>query len=86
MCVLWGLLFQSNFQTDAAPGLYYNSGTPALPAWALVGSNAGLWLTNGSSIYYNLGSVGVGISNPLALFHVAKNVPGYTALFGDDIL
>jgi hypothetical protein len=53
------------FQTDGLPGLYYNSGTPAAPVWALVGSNAGQWQTNGSSIYYSLGNVGIGISSPI---------------------
>lgn len=52
------------FQTNGTPGYYYNSGTPAVPAWALVGSNAGQWFTNGTSIYYNLGNVGIGTSTP----------------------
>jgi hypothetical protein len=74
------------FQTDGIKGLYYNSGTPAVPAWALVGSNAGQWLNNGADIYYSAGNVGIGTSTPLANFHVAKNIPGYTALFGSNIL
>ncbi len=73
------------FQTDVAPGLYYNSGTPGVPSWRLVGSNAGQWLNNGTDIYYNSGKVGIGTSSPQALFHVTKNIPGYTALFGDNI-
>ena len=73
------------YQTDGIPGLYYNSGTPALPLWLLIGSNAGQWLNNGTSIYYNAGNVGIGTSAPLASFHVAKTL-GYTALFGTDIL
>lgn len=73
------------FQTDVAPGLYYNSGTPALPAWLIVGSNAGQWLNNGTDIYYNSGKVGIGTSSPQALFHITKNIPGFTALFGDNI-
>jgi len=73
------------YQTDGIPGLYYNSGTPALPLWLLIGSNAGQWLNNGTSIYYNAGNVGIGTSVPLASFHVEKNI-GYTALFGSDIL
>jgi hypothetical protein len=73
------------FQTDGVPGLYYNSGTPAVPLWLLIGNNAGQWLNNGTSIYYNAGNVGIGTSTPLASFHVAKNI-GYTALFGSDIL
>jgi hypothetical protein len=58
------------FQTDNTPGLYYNSGTPATPAWATVGSNAAQWLTNGSSLYYNSGNVGIGTSTPTAKFQV----------------
>ena len=73
------------YQTDGVPGLYYNSGTPAVPLWLLIGSNAGQWLNNGTSIYYNAGNVGIGTSTPLASFHVAKSL-GYTALFGSDIL
>jgi hypothetical protein len=73
------------YQTDGIPGLYYNSGTPALPLWLLIGSNAGQWLNNGTSIYYNAGNVGIGTSAPLASFHVAKTL-GYTALFGTNIL
>ncbi|MHC1776279.1 MAG: hypothetical protein AB9834_12810 [Lentimicrobium sp.] len=61
------------FQTNGTPGYYYNSGTPAAPVWALVGSNAGQWLTNGTSIYYNLGNVGIGSSTPLEKLHVDGN-------------
>jgi hypothetical protein len=74
------------FQTDGGSGLYYNAGTPAIPAWSLVGNNAGQWQNNGANIYYNLGKVGIGTSTPAAAFHVSKNIPGYTALFGTDIL
>jgi hypothetical protein len=74
------------FQTDFGPGLYHNVGTPAIPAWSMVGSSANQWLNSGSNIYYNLGKVGIGTSTPLASFHVAKNIPGFTALFGSDIL
>lgn len=58
------------YQTDIAPGLYYNSGTPASPVWGLVGSNAGQWLTNGTSIYFNAGNVGIGTSVPSSKFEV----------------
>lgn len=73
------------FQTNNSPGLYINSGTPAVPAWNLVGSTAGQWLNNGVNIYYSLGNVGIGTSTPLADLHVAKNIPGYTAIFGSEI-
>jgi len=52
------------YQTDNNPGLYYNSGTPAIPAWFIVGNNAGQWLNNVTTIYYNLGAVGIGTSTP----------------------
>jgi hypothetical protein len=74
------------FQTNNSPGLYINNGTPAVPSWSLVGSNAGQWLTNGTNIYYGSGNVGIGTNSPAAAFHVASNSPGYTALFGSDIL
>ena len=70
------------FQTDGVPGLYYNAGTTTIPVWLLTGSNAGQWLNNGTSIYYNLGKVGIGISSPAANFHVAENGPGFTGSFG----
>jgi hypothetical protein len=74
------------YQTDISPGLYVNSGTPADPLWNILGPNTSQWLYNGANIYYNSGKVGVGTADPLASFHVAKNSPGYTALFGTDIL
>ena len=58
------------FQTNGTPGYYYNSGTPAAPAWTLVGSNAGQWLNNGTNIYYNSGNVGIGTDSPLEKLHV----------------
>jgi hypothetical protein len=59
------------YQTDNTPGLYYNSGTPTTPAWATVGSNAAQWLTNGTSLYYNAGNVGIGTSTPTAKLQVS---------------
>ena len=73
------------FQTDGVPGLYYNSGTPAVPLWLLIGNNAGQWLNNGTSIYYSLGKVGIGISSPASNFHVAENGPGFTGSFGTPV-
>jgi trimeric autotransporter adhesin len=52
------------FQTDDTAGVYYNSGTPAAKSWRLVGNNAGQWVNNGTSIYYNGGNVGIGNNNP----------------------
>jgi len=71
------------FQTNGTPGYYYNSGTPAAPVWALVGSNAGQWTTNGTSIYYNLGNVGIGTVAPLeklqvdGYIHLSNTTGGY---------
>jgi hypothetical protein len=73
------------YQTDGIPGLYYNYGTPAVPAWFIVGNNAGQWLSNGLNIYYNLGPVGIGISAPGARFHVAEVEPSFTGAFGVPI-
>jgi len=73
------------YQTDGIPGLYYNSGTPAVPAWALVGNNSGQWLNNGANIYYNLGNVGIGNSTPIAHLTVAENGPAATASFGVSV-
>ncbi|MDY0343570.1 MAG: hypothetical protein RBR28_08350 [Lentimicrobium sp.] len=62
------------FQSNNTPGYYFNSGTPAAPVWVLVGSNAGQWQTNGVSIYYNLGNVGIGTATPTAKLMVAGDV------------
>jgi hypothetical protein len=72
------------FQTDGEAGLYYNSGTPALPAWALVGINAEQWLNNGTNIYYNNGYVGIG-TIPESSLHVAKITGTRTGTFGTNI-
>ena len=68
------------FQTNNTPGYYYNSGTPAVPAWVIVGSNAGQWQANGNDIYYNLGKVGIGTATPTKALEVAGNV-GISAAF-----
>jgi hypothetical protein len=64
------------FQTDGTTGLFYNAGTPAVPSWNLVGTNAGQWLNNGNNIYYNPGFVGIGTSTPDAPLSVANTSLG----------
>ena len=71
------------FQTNSTPGYYFNSGTPVVPEWVIVGSNAGQWQTNGNDIYYNLGKVGIGGNNPQARLHVFESSPGFTVAFGE---
>lgn len=62
------------FQTNSTPGYYFNSGTPATPAWVMVGSNAGQWQTNGNFIYYDLGYVGIGTDTPIEKLEVKQSV------------
>jgi trimeric autotransporter adhesin len=62
------------YQTDNTPGLYYNSGTPAIPAWSTVGSSGGQWQSDGNNIYYLNGNIGIGEANPSGKLHVS--VPG----------
>lgn len=80
------------FQSDNTPGYYYNSGSPSVPVWALVGNNAGTfsqWTSNGSSIYYNNGNVGIGTTSPSAKAEVispsfnARLVAANQAIYGE---
>jgi hypothetical protein len=70
------------FQTDGSTGLYYNAGVPAIPTWTMLGSTASQWQNNGSNIYYNLGRVGIGTTNPDASLSVANTSLGGTATPG----
>jgi hypothetical protein len=60
------------YQTDGGPGIYYNAGTPAIPAWSMAGSSTTQWLNSGSNIYYNLGYVGIGTSTMDAQLSLAN--------------
>ena len=61
------------YQTDGSAGYYYNSGTPASPAWILIGSAAGAsqWTNTVDSIYFNSGNVGIGTTSFPAKLNVA---------------
>ena len=50
------------YQSDGVVGFYYNGGTPASPAWQMVGSGAGSgpWSVSGANLYYIGGKVAVG--------------------------
>ncbi len=61
------------YQTDNTPGLYYNTGTPAVPNWQkITDANfiGGYWTQNGTDLYYTTGNVGVGENSPSHQLHV----------------
>ncbi|MFA7377736.1 MAG: hypothetical protein WCZ15_02975, partial [Patescibacteria group bacterium] len=47
-------------------------GASCISAW---GDVSGVWSKNGTSIYYNTGSVGIGITNPTAALDVYRTEP-----------
>ena len=55
---------------------YYNAGAPASKNWVMMNSQ---WLTNGTSIYYNNGNAGIGLSNPAYRLEVRNAALGGTA-------
>jgi hypothetical protein len=70
------------YQTNNTAGYYYNSGTPAVPAWTkmLQGSD-NFWQASGNHIYNtNPKYVGIGTSSPKALLHVVDS----SVLFSTD--
>lgn len=52
---------------DGTTGQFLSTNGSGALSWATVTSQ---WITNGSSIYYNIGNVGIGISSPTELLHV----------------
>jgi len=52
--------------SDGTVGQVLSTNGSGVLTWA----NAGYWILNGTSIYYNTGNVGIGINNPTQLLHV----------------
>ena len=44
------------------------------------------WTTNGTSVYYNTGSVGIGTSAPAAKFHVSGSATGQLSIITNSII
>lgn len=55
---------------------YTNTGTPSAKNWIMLNSQ---WITNGTSVYYNSGSVGIGttVPNSSAKLEVASTSQGF---------
>ncbi len=60
------------YQTENPTGFYYYNGSD----WIKIGSasDATQWTTNGSTIYYNSGNVGIGTTTPTATLHVQGGI------------
>jgi len=71
------------YQTDVAPGFYYNAGAPAIPDWQPVSSQGSQWISSGSNLYYNSGNVGIGQSNPQYQLHVNNRIKAEGGIFGN---
>jgi hypothetical protein len=71
------------YQTDAASGLYYNSGSSGSPSWLMVSTGIPTWVPNVNDIFNsNSGSVGIGTISPtLAKLHVQGIVGNTVAMF-----
>jgi BclB C-terminal domain-containing protein len=71
------------YQTDGTAGFYYNTGTPASPAWTILlpgGGNTGavFHLSSGTPLTMTTGAVGFPINNPtVALLGFGSNISGF---------
>jgi hypothetical protein len=66
------------FQTDNAPGFYYNTGTAGTPDWQRIKDETnigGYWTQSGFDLYYTPGNVGIGTNAPGELLDV-RGRPG----------
>jgi hypothetical protein len=68
------------YQTDGAPGVWINEGTPVAPNWKLLIDNTSVpnnpWLSNGSNLYYTNGNVGVGNTSPTSRLSIEDPLNG----------